>query len=107
MTSLFNSVAKNCPWVAESADAAASPAALATQVVKRMTLKQKLSFVIMVAKDGYENINSGIPSLCIPPLTLSDGPNGLAGRVKGVTQLPAAIGLAASFDPSVLRQTVR
>ena len=90
-----------CPWVSASQEGTMSPRALATQVVGRMTLQQKISFVVLSVRDGVENINAGIPDLCIPPLTLSDGPNGIAYGVSGSTQLPASIGLAASFNPAV------
>jgi beta-glucosidase len=91
--------------VAASRSHTKSPAALAAEVVKRMTLAQKVDFVVLSEEPPYENINSGIPSLCIPPLTLIDGPNGIAGGATGVTQLPAAIGLAASFNPAVTFST--
>ena len=39
--------------------------------------------------------------MCIPSLTLVDGPNGLAYGLRGVTQLPASIALAATFDPKL------
>jgi beta-glucosidase len=96
-----------CPWVAASRAHTKSPAALAAQVVKRMTLQEKISFVVLASDPPYENVNSGIPSLCIPALTLTDGPNGIAGDATGVTQLPAAIGLAASFNPAVTNATGR
>ena len=70
-----------------------------------MTLAEKAGFVTIRDGDGVENLNKGIPSLCIPALTLSDGPNGIAGRMTGVTQLPAAIGIGASFDPALARAT--
>ncbi len=70
-----------------------------------MTLPEKAAFVVLRSRDSTENINVGVPSLCIPPLTLSDGPNGVANMVSGVTQLPAAIGVAASFNPAVARAT--
>ena len=38
-------------------------------------------------------------------MTLTDGPNGIAYNMHEVTQLPAAIGVAATFDPSVARAT--
>jgi beta-glucosidase len=83
-----------------------SPAAsLAAEVVDRMTLGQKTSFVVLRTVPPLENTNLGIPSLCIPPLTLTDGPNGIAYHMHGVTQLPAAIGVAATFDPSMARAT--
>ncbi len=70
-----------------------------------MTLPEKASFVILRTRPPIENTNLGIPSLCIPPMTLTDGPNGIAFHMTGVTQLPAAIGVAATFDPSVARAT--
>jgi len=70
-----------------------------------MTLAEKAGFVTLRDGSGVENLNKGITSLCIPALTLSDGPNGLAGRMIGVTQLPAAIGIGASFDPALASAT--
>ncbi|MCU1363874.1 MAG: Beta-glucosidase [Acidimicrobiaceae bacterium] len=63
-----------------------------------MTLAEKANFVVLQKGHGIENFNGAIPSLCIPSLTLSDGPDGLAGRDTGATQLPSAIGVGASFD---------
>ena len=79
----------------------ATPQRLAAQVVARMTLAEKVGFVELDTHDQVENINSGIPALCIPSLTLVDGPNGLAYGLRGVTQLPASIALAATFDPKI------
>ena len=91
--------------MAASRTHSSSPGALAAEVLKRMTLQQKISFVVLAGKPPYENMNSGVPSLCIPPLTLTDGPNGIAGNATGATQLPAAIGLAATFNPAVTNAT--
>ncbi len=66
-----------------------------------MTLAEKLGEVSLAAGGGYENENAGVPRLCIPQLTLQDGPNGIANGDTGVTQLPASLGVAASFDPLV------
>jgi beta-glucosidase len=65
-----------------------------------MTVPQKIGFVALTQHSPIENANQGIPSLCIPPLTLTDGPDGIAYNATGVTQLPAAIGVAASFNPA-------
>ncbi len=92
-----------CPWVAESLHGTATPSALANQVVRRMTLAQKVHFVILATYPPLENANVGIPALCIPPLTLTDGPNGVANGLQFVTQLPAAIDVGATFDPSIAR----
>ncbi|HWE11119.1 MAG TPA: glycoside hydrolase family 3 C-terminal domain-containing protein [Solirubrobacteraceae bacterium] len=46
----------------------------------------------------------GIPSLCIPPLGEEDGPQGVADKLTGVTQLPASVAVAASWDPTLARR---
>jgi beta-glucosidase len=94
-----------CPWVSQAREGKSPAASLAAEVVDRMTLGQKTSFVVLRTVPPLENTNLGIPSLCIPPLTLTDGPNGIAYHMHGVTQLPAAIGVAATFDPSMARAT--
>ncbi len=43
----------------------------------------------------------GIPGLCIRALGEEDGPAGVADQLTGVTQLPAGVGLAATWDPSL------
>jgi beta-glucosidase len=97
--------AHSCPWVSESAHHSVSSADLAEQVVAKMTLAEKAQFVTLSEGHHIENFNTAVPSLCIPQLTLSDGPDGLAGRITGATQLPAAIGVAASFDTSLADAT--
>jgi beta-glucosidase len=97
--------AVGCPWVSQSRRHIGTDESLAAEVLARMTLRQKASFVVLRTKPPIENTNLGIPSLCIPPLTLSDGPNGIAFHTPGVTQLPAAIGVAATFDPTVAHAT--
>jgi beta-glucosidase len=98
-------ISRTCPWVTESRTHARSPAALAAEVVARMTVEQKIGFVALAQDSPVESANRGIPSLCVPPLTLTDGPNGVGYGATGVTQLPAAIGVAASFDPAVAYAT--
>jgi beta-glucosidase len=46
---------------------------------------------------------SAIPSLCIPAIGEEDGPVGVGDGLTGVTQMPAAVSLAATFDPSLAR----
>jgi beta-glucosidase len=92
---------QRCPWVEESRRHSASPGRLAQQVLAKMTLAEKANFVPLQKGHGIENFNAEIPSLCIPSFTLSDGPDGLAGRVTGATQFPSAIGVGASFDPAL------
>jgi beta-glucosidase len=93
-----------CPWLEAAIDAHASPATLASLVLRRMTLKEKLGELVLRSSGLYENVNAGVARLCIPSLTLQDGPAGLAFSDTGVTQLPAPLGVAASFDPGLARQ---
>jgi beta-glucosidase len=52
---------------------------------------------------GLQASSAGAP-LCIPALGEEDGPAGVADQLTGVTQLPAGVDLAATFDPSLARQ---
>jgi beta-glucosidase len=52
---------------------------------------------------GLPMSSAGAP-LCIPALGEEDGPAGVADALTGVTQLPAGVDLAATFDPSLARQ---
>ena len=97
--------AARCPWVSQARAGQGTAASLAAEVLARMTLAQKASFVVLRTVPPLENTNLGIPALCIPPLTMTDGPNGIAYNMTGVTQLPAAIGVAATFDPSMAHAT--
>ena len=54
--------------------------------------------------EPYVFTTPGIPSLCIPQMGQEDGPLGPGDGLKGVTQLPSAVSLAASFDTSLARQ---
>ncbi len=68
-----------------------------------MTLAEKLGEIVLTSLGPYENVNSGVARLCIPPLTLQDGPQGLAYGDVNVTQLPAPLDLAATFDVGLAR----
>ena len=90
-----------CPWVHSSAPVATR----VSELLAKMTLDEKLT---MVDGAGYANGTTGYvghitadPSLCIPALNLEDGPAGVADGVPGVTQLPAPVALAASWNPSL------
>jgi beta-glucosidase len=49
----------------------------------------------------YVFYTPAIPALCIPAVGLEDGPAGVADGLTGVTQLPAGVALAATWDPSL------
>jgi beta-glucosidase len=70
-----------------------------------MTLADKISMV-----EGHGTTNPyvfytpAIPALCIPAVGLEDGPAGVADGMTGVTQLPAGVALAATWDRSLAGQ---
>ncbi len=92
-----------CPWLQTAMAHHQSPAALADLVVRRMTLFEKLGEIDLIQTDIRENIDSGVRRLCIPPLTLQDGPQGVSFGAGNVTQLPAPVGLGATFDTAMAR----
>jgi beta-glucosidase len=89
-----------CPWVG-------SAAPVETRVrwmLDRMTGGEKIAMVHGVepgSGTGYLGAVAGVPRLCIPPLHLSDGPGGLGDLMPDVTQLPAPVALAATWDPQL------
>ena len=91
----------NCPWVQSRAPIATR----VSQVLGQMTEADKLDLVSgltsgPVATDGpvYAGQTTPVPSLCIPALNLEDGPAGVGDSMTGVTQLPAPVALAATWD---------
>jgi beta-glucosidase len=93
----------DCPWLLDAMRRGESPSRLASLVLARMTLGEKIGEIVLVAVGPYENVDVGVPRLCIPSLALQDGPDGVAAGARNVTQLPSPLGLAASFDPSLAR----
>jgi beta-glucosidase len=93
-----------CPWLASAMASGESPAALAELVVGRMTLPEKLGELVLKTSGSYENVNEGVARLCIPSLTMSDGPWGIAFGDTGVSLLPAPLGIGATFDTSIATQ---
>jgi beta-glucosidase len=99
-----------CPWVGSTA----LPSTRADQVLSRMTLAEKLSIVhgstsaeAFIGVPGfapptYAGEVAAIPRLCIPALTLEDGPAGVGDKMTGVTQLPAPVAAAATWDTGLV-----
>ncbi len=91
----------SCPWVSSRAPIAQRVA----QLMSQMSLADEISMV-----EGHGTTNPyvfytpAIPSLCIPAVGLEDGPAGVADGMTGVTQLPAGVALAATWDPSLATQ---
>src|SRR5215472_16976282 len=91
----------SCPWVTSTAPISQRVA----QLMGQMSLSQEISMV-----EGHSTSNPyvfytpAISSLCIPAMGLEDGPAGVADGLTGVTQLPAGVALAATWDPSLAQQ---
>src|SRR5580704_13659102 len=90
--------AASCPWVSSRAPVAQRVA----QLMSQMSLADEIS---MVEGHGTSNpyvfYTPAIPALCIPAVGEEDGPAGVADGLTGVTQLPAGVALAATWDPSL------
>ncbi|WNI14540.1 glycoside hydrolase family 3 C-terminal domain-containing protein [Actinacidiphila sp. ITFR-21] len=88
----------NCPWVNSTAPVATR----VSQVLAQMTQAQKIQ---MLHGNGgtqpYIGDMDAIPSLCIPAMGFQDGPSGVGDGLGGVTQLPAAVSSAATWDTAL------
>ena len=91
----------DCPWLNQSL----SVQARVRMLLAKMTLSDKISEVEgHGTSEPYVFYEAAQPALCIPALGLEDGPNGVGDGLTGVTQLPAGVSLAATFDPRLARQ---
>jgi beta-glucosidase len=68
-----------------------------------MTVAQKVSLLTGAPGSRYVGFVAAIGSLCIPALKLEDGPAGVGDGMTGVTQLPAPVDVAATWDTSAER----
>ncbi len=96
-----NTDLSQCPWLLGAMRRGDTPSQVASLVLARMTLSEKVGEIVLTAIGPYENVDEGVPRLCIPSLALQDGPDGVAAGARNVTQLPAPLGVAATFDPSL------
>ena len=92
-TSVSAAPAAACAWVGSTAPV---PQRVA-QVLAQMTQAQKIT-LLHGAGGGYVGNTPAIPALCIPALGLEDGPAGVGENLGGVTQLPAPVAAAATWD---------
>src|SRR6202041_2544316 len=98
----------SCPWVSSTAPIAQRVA----QLMSQMTVADE-DFLVEGHGTTNEGANPepnpyvfwmpGIPSLCIPKLGEEDGPAGVADGLTGVTQLPAGVELAATWNPALAK----
>src|SRR6267154_3887002 len=91
----------SCPWLNQSLPVAQRVSMLMAQ----MTLADKINMVTGAGtSEPYVFYISAIPSLCIPAMGEEDGPVGVGDGLTGVTQLPSAVSLAATWDPALASQ---
>ncbi len=85
------------PWM----NTALTPDQRADALIAQMTLSEKLAMLSGVSGSYVGNIPANA-RLGIPALGLEDGPAGVADGMTQVTAFPAPIGVAASWDPSLM-----
>jgi beta-glucosidase len=89
-----------CPWLNQARPVSQRVGLL----LPRMSLDDKIA-LLAGAGASQQVIGTGstkaIPRLCVPAMSLEDGPNGVGDGVSGVTQLPAGVSLAATWDRSL------
>jgi len=91
----------NCAWVNSTAPIATR----VSQLLAAMTLAQKISMLHGTgASSPYIGDTAAIPSLCIPAMGLQDGPAGVGDGMGAVTQMPAPVTEAATFDTALEQQ---
>ena len=91
----------SCPWLNQSLTVAQR----VQMLLAKMTLANKINMVTGAGtSQPYVFYISAIPSLCIPAMGEEDGPVGVGDGLTGVTELPSAVSLAATWDPALATQ---
>jgi beta-glucosidase len=85
-----------CPWVGSTAPISQR----VSQLLAKMSVSQEVSLLTGASGSSYVGYIPAIGSLCIPGLNLEDGPAGVGDGMTGVTQLPAPVDIAATWDTS-------
>jgi beta-glucosidase len=83
-----------CPWVGSSAPISQR----VSQLLGAMSTAQKVSLATGASGSSYAGFTPAIGSLCIPAMNLEDGPAGVGDGMNSVTQLPAPVDVAATWD---------
>src|SRR5580692_8750136 len=91
----------SCPWLSKSLPVSQRVQMLMAQ----MTLADKINEVTGAGtSEPYVFYIAAVPGLCVPAIGEEDGPLGPGDGLTGVTQMPAAVSVAATFDPSLAEQ---
>jgi beta-glucosidase len=91
-----SAVSTACPWVGSSAPIPQR----VSEVLAKMTVAQKVSLATGALGSSYTGFTPAIGSLCTPAMNLEDGPAGVGDNMTGVTQLPAPVNVASTWDTS-------
>jgi beta-glucosidase len=86
----------SCPWVGSTAPISQR----VSQLMAKMTTAQEIALMTGASGSSYVGFIPAISSLCIPALNLEDGPAGVGDGMSNVTQLPAPVDAAATWDTS-------
>jgi beta-glucosidase len=91
----------NCPWLNQTL----SVQQRVQMLLSQMTLADKILVVSgpNSSQDGAFLMRA-VPALCVPAMVLADGPLGVGDGTTGVTELPSAASLAATFNTSLASQ---
>jgi beta-glucosidase len=84
--------------------AAVTPEQRAEALLAQMTPAEKITMMHAGAQCPWGACVDAIPRLGIPALKLQDGPAGVADGAGGVTQLPAPVTAAATWDTALMGQ---
>jgi beta-glucosidase len=85
-----------CPWV----NSAAPISTRVSELMAQMSLGQEIALMTGASGSSYVGNIPAISSLCIPAMNLEDGPAGVGDGMSNVTQLPAPVDVAATWDTS-------
>ena len=90
-----------CPWLGSKLPLAERVA----MVMRRITPAEEITLVEGHGVDNpYVFYVPAIPRLCLPAIGMEDGPSGVGDKLTGVTELPAAVALAATWDRRLARR---
>jgi beta-glucosidase len=89
-----------CSWVGSTAPVAQR----VQQVLNTMDQAEELDLVAGDGGSSYIGQVPAIPDLCIVPINMEDGPNGVGDGNGGVTAFPDGENAAATWDPTLIQQ---
>src|SRR5215475_3424666 len=85
-----------CPWVGSAAPISQR----VSELLAKMTVAQKVVLLTGASGSKYAGFVQALGPLCVPALNMEDGPAGVGDGLGGVTQLPAPVDVAATWDTS-------